>query len=194
MRKKLAAVGVALTLAGGGAGLALVGPSTALAADSQSSGQTAAEGTRPDPKARQAEALQPLIDDGTITQAQADAVLAALEEARPQGMGPGGGPRGRGPGLEAAATAIGIDASALRTELESGKTIAEVAADNGVEVQTVVDAIVADMQSHLAEAVESGRLTQAEADERATDAEERATAMVSRELPNRPGGEGGATD
>lgn len=194
MRKKLAAVGVALTLAGGGAGLALVGPSTALAAASQSSGQLAAESTRPDPKARQAEALQPLIDDGTITQAQADAVLAALEQARPQGMGPGGGPRGRGPGLEAAATAIGIDASALPTELESGKTIAEVAADNGVGVQTVVDAIVADIRSHLAEAVENGRLTQAEADERTADAEERATAMVNGELPNRPGGEGGAND
>jgi hypothetical protein len=153
MRKKIAAAGVALTLAGGGAGLALFGPSTALAADSASSSQTATEGTRPDPKARQAEALQPLIDDGTITQAQADAVIAALEEARPQGTGPGGGPRGRGPGLEAVATAIGIDATALRTELESDKTIAEVAADNGVEVQVVVDAIVADMQSHLAEAV-----------------------------------------
>ncbi|MGZ8735268.1 MAG: hypothetical protein ACXW1M_08780, partial [Acidimicrobiia bacterium] len=156
MRKKIAAAGVALTLAGGGVGLALLGPSIASAADSSTStaDQLAADSGRPDPKARLTEVLRPLVDDGTITQAQADAVIDALEQARPKGRGPGG----RGPGLDAAATALGIDADALRVELRSGKTIAEVAADRGVDVQTVIDAIVAEMQSHLAEAVESGRL------------------------------------
>ncbi len=197
MRKKLAAAGVALTLAGGGAGLALLGPATASAADTSTTttdqstrGQADADGARPDPKARQADALQPLVDDGTITQAQADAVLAALEEARPEGMGPGdggpGGRGGRGPGLDVAATALGIDAAALRTDLESGKTIAEVASDSGVAVQTVIDAIVADMQTHLTDDVASGRLTQAEADERAADSTERATALVNGERPQRP--------
>jgi membrane peptidoglycan carboxypeptidase len=198
MRKKLAAAGVALALAGGGAGLALVGPSIASAADSTTTtadqpATSSGDESRPDPAARQAEALKPLVDDGTITQAQADAVIAALDAARPEGMGPGGGGpggHGRGPGLEVAATALGIDADALRTEIESGKTIADVAADKGVDVQTVIDAIVADMQNHLTEAVTDGRLTQAEADARAADATEHATALVNGEAPGRPDGTG----
>jgi hypothetical protein len=200
MRKKIAAAGVALTLAGGGAGLALLGPSIAGAADSSSTtteqptDTSSADGNRPDPRARQAEALQPLVDDGTITQAQADAVIAALEAARPEGRGPGGGgPGGRGPGLGVAATALGIDAEALRTQLEGGATIAEVAAAGDVDVQTVIDAIVADMESHLAEAVTDGRLTQAEADERSADATERATALVNGEAPVRRERDGAAT-
>lgn len=194
MRKKIAAAGVALTLAGGGAGLALTGLPLAAAADSSTAtsdgtanGKSPADEGRPDPRAHQAEALQPLIDDGTITQAQADAVLTALESARPEGVGPGRrGPGGRGPGLEAAATALGIDTAALRSELQAGKTMAEVATDNRVDVQTVIDAIVADMQRHLAEAVDNGRLTQEQADERSDDAVERATALVNGERPSRP--------
>ena len=188
MRKKIAVAGVALALAGGGAGLALVGPSIASATESSSptADQPAADGSRRDPKARLTEVLKPLVDDGTINQAQADAVIEALEQARPEGRGPGG----RGPGLDAAATALGIDADAQRTELQSGTTIAEVAAGRGVDVQTVIDAIVADMQSHLTAAVESGRMTRAEADEHVADAAEHATALVNGAVPPRPGGEG----
>jgi hypothetical protein len=190
MKKKIAAAGLALALAGGGAGLAMVGPSVASAADSTSTTTTqATDGSRPDPTARLTEVLAPLVNAGTITQAQADAVIAALEQARPEGQGPGG----RGPGLDAAATALGIDAAGLRTELQSGKTIAEVAADRGVDVQTVIDAIVADMQSHIAEAVTSGRMTQAQADERTADAADHATALVNGEAPSGPGG-GSAPD
>src|SRR4051794_17858614 len=44
-----------------------------------------------------------------------------------------------GPNLDAAATALGITTDELKTELESGKTIAQVASDKGVDVQTVID-------------------------------------------------------
>ena len=46
------------------------------------------------------------------------------------------------PKLDAAATAIGISVDELRTELESGKTIADVAKAHNVDVNTVIDAMV----------------------------------------------------
>ena len=102
--------------------------------------------------------LQALVDDGTLTSAQLDAVVSALDAAGPmRGEMPGGfgdhggrgdhGRGGRGFGLDAAATALGLTADELRTELEGGSTIAEVAQANGVEVQAVIDAMVAEADS-----------------------------------------------
>jgi uncharacterized protein (DUF433 family) len=59
---------------------------------------------------------------------------------------------GRGLVLEAAAKAIGISVDDLRSELEDGKTIAEVAEAHDVDVQKVIDALVADGKERLAEA------------------------------------------
>jgi hypothetical protein len=196
MKKKMAAIAMSAAMLGGGAaGAALMTPAIA-SADSTSSTTTAASGsdaTTALPGAWADDVFDQLVSDGTITQAQADKVQAALEAARPEG-GPGG--RG-GPGLDAAAKALGIDASELRTDLQSGRTIAEVAEAKGVDVQTVIDALVTEMQSHLADAVSDGKLTQAEADEMKANATERATAMVNGERPDGapegtgPGGPGG---
>ena len=127
------------------------------------------------------EALQPLIADGTITQAQADAVTTALQEARPEGR-PGGRGMGRGMGhgrighgIEAAATALGMTSDELRTALRDGQTIAEVAAEKGVDVQTVIDAMAAEVKTHLDEEVAAGEHTQEEADAKLADAIERIT-------------------
>jgi hypothetical protein len=59
-----------------------------------------------------------------------------------------GGRRGWGmdqprPELAAAAKAIGISTATLQSDLESGKTIAQVAKSKNVPVQTVIDAMVA---------------------------------------------------
>jgi hypothetical protein len=196
MRKKLAAAAVgASLLAGGAAGAMLMAPVVATAADEGSSGADPSEhGTatdRPEPGQWVKDALQELVDAGTITQAQADAVAEKLEESRPE-HGPMGGFRGRGPGLSVAAEAIGIEESELLEALRSGDTIADVARANDVDVQTVIDAIVADMNTHLDQAVEDGRLTQEQADERKANAAERATDLVNGELPaGGPMGRGG---
>lgn len=55
----------------------------------------------------------------------------------------------RGAGLDAAAEALGMTKAELLTALEDGKSIAQVAEDQGVEVQTVVDALVADATARL---------------------------------------------
>ncbi len=196
MRKRIAAAAMgAALLAGGGAGAALMAPVTATAADESSSTESDAQEVERGQWV--ADALDQLVASETITRAQADAVAEALEEARPKGrlMHRGHGP---GPGLTAAATALGIEVSELRTALQDGDTIAEVAEANNVDVQKVIDAIVAEMNSHLDEAVANGRLTQAQADEMKANAAERATALVNGERPaggprgpGRLGGPGG---
>lgn len=57
----------------------------------------------------------------------------------------------RGEGLEAAAEALGITKADLLTALKDGKSIAQVAEDQGVDVQTVIDALVADATARLEE-------------------------------------------
>ena len=52
-------------------------------------------------------------------------------------------------GLDAAAKVLGMTPQALRTELRSGKSIADVAKEKGVDVQKVIDAIVAQAKARL---------------------------------------------
>lgn len=111
--------------------------------------------------------------DGTTTIPDAP---AATEEARPH-HGPG---HGRGAGLSVAAEALGMTHDELHTALASGQSIAQVAEAKGVALQTVVDALVADAKARLAEAVTAGRITRAQADEKAADLTERITDMVNR--------------
>ncbi len=173
MGKKLAAAAIAASMLGGAAaGIAFAVPSIASADPSAASSSSTAPKT---PPPWVSDALKKLVAAGTIDQAQSDAVAKALEAARP----PGGPHAGRGPGLAVAAKAIGIDEAALRTELRSGKTIADVARAHGVDVKTVIDALVADMHSHLAADVASGRLTQAQADRMQANASQHATDLVN---------------
>lgn len=146
------------------------------------------------------EALGGLVDDGTIDQGQADAVASALEEARPErAFGPGGfghhGPGHHGFGwhvdLSTAAESLGITEEELRSAIGDGQTLAEVAAERGVAVEAVVDALVAAQRERVAEEVDDGGLTQEQADELLADAEERVTALVDGELPALPGFHGG---
>ena len=79
----------------------------------------------------------------------AERIATFVHEGGPVG-GPGGGPRGRfGHGLETAAEAIGITVEELRTALEDGQTVAEVAEANDVDPQTVVDALVAEATERI---------------------------------------------
>jgi hypothetical protein len=120
-------------------------------------------GARPEPGAMLKARLQTLVDDGTLTSSQLDAVVAALEAARPMGGhggqnhgGPGmGGQRGekRQEMLTSAAEAIGITADELKTAIEGGQTIAQVAEANGKSVQSVIDALVAQASADLTQRI-----------------------------------------
>jgi hypothetical protein len=109
-------------------------------------------------------------------------------EGFPERRGPGG-PGGRHwfhPRLDAAADAIGITEDELRAALEDGDTIADVAAANDVDVQAVIDALVADATAHIDEEVAEGDLTEEQATERKANLEERITALVNGERRERP--------
>lgn len=91
----------------------------------------------------------------------------------------------RGAGLDAAATALGMTPEELRSQLDAEVTIADVAESRNVDVQKVIDAMVADAKAHLSQAVAAGRLTQAQADAKAATLTERITQHVNEGKPPR---------
>lgn len=121
-------------------------------------------------------ALTGLVKDGTLTQAQADKVATTLDSTLPKGFGRGG----RGPGLSVAATVLGMTEDELRTALGSNKSLAQVAAAKGIDRATLISKLVAAAKTRIAADVTSGRLTQAEADERLKDLTARITEKVDR--------------
>jgi len=135
------------------------------------------------------------VSSGRLTQSQADAILSGLKQhvtARVNSAGPPGGPYGHGGprgGLDAAAAYLGLSETVLRTQLQSGKTLAEIAdATAGKSKAGLVAALVADEKSHLTEAVKVGRLTESQADAMAANIEARVTDLVNGTLPERPDG------
>jgi len=95
--------------------------------------------------------------------------------------GNGGGFRGaRGGGLEAAATYLGISTSQLFSDMQSGKSLADIAkATDGKTVQGLIDAMVSAQKKQLADAVSNGTISQAQADQIAANLETRVTEMVN---------------
>ncbi|HYM83389.1 MAG TPA: hypothetical protein VEY67_04485 [Candidatus Dormibacteraeota bacterium] len=87
-----------------------------------------------------------------------------------------------------AAKAIGIGESDLTTALQQGQTIAAVAKAHSVDVQKVIDALVADANDELATAVKNGTITQAQADTEKAEVTARVTAQVNGTFG--PGGPG----
>lgn len=177
MRKKLIIATTAGVLALGG-GLAFAVP--ALAGDETST-------TRED---RIRDALAGLVEDGSITDAQADEVATTLAGSGLGGHGHGGGGRFD---LSAAATALDMTEDELREALRADDTsLADVAEQQGVEVDALVDALVEAQQERIARAVEDGELTQEQADERLADLEERVTERVNSDDRGHhgPGGRG----
>ena len=184
MRRSLATIALAGTLGLTGiAGAVLVAPTVASAATGQDSALTErASSIR--------SALAGLVTDGSLTQAQADEVATTLAEARREGRDRHRGGHGRGghhggPGRfdgTAAAKALGITRDQLRTRVQAGETLGQIADAEDVARPELVQALVASAKERLAEKVTDGRLTQAEADERAATLTERVTALLDRPL------------
>jgi hypothetical protein len=191
----LLAATVASLVAGAVIGATLLTPSSVNAAQGDTTSTTAA----PAPAAPVApapippkdswvdNALKPLVDAGTITQAQADAVKDALSKAKPafpggrKPDGPFGGPIGKDPAKIAAA--LGITEADLKAGLAAGKTLAELATEHGKDPAAVVQVIIDDLNARADAAVTAGRLTQAQADQLKAAAKARAEDIVNGKAP-----------
>lgn len=134
---------------------------------------------------------------GRLTQEEANRLKQRIDANEAPLLGRGFGPRHHGgpghhrgfghhAGLEAAAKYLGMTEAALREQLQDGKTLAQVARDRDKSVDGLVDAMVADVKSHLDAKVESGDLTQAQADRFLSGIEERITDVVNGRMPERP--------
>ena len=88
---------------------------------------------------------------------------------------------GRGPAksLAKVAAVLKLTEAELKTQLDSGKSLADVAKAQSVNVSAVINVIVAQMKAHIAEEVASGEITQAQADAKLAEATVRATDMVN---------------
>ena len=147
-------------LIGGVAGAAAFGPLTALAASPAPAASSVTTGT----------------SGATGTTGTSDPDPSGDPGRGPGGHGGfGGGPNEAVSDASVVAKAIGISEADLNTALQSGQTIAAVAKAHNVDIQKVIDALVADGQSELDAAVKAGTLTQAQADQEKTELVQRAT-------------------
>ncbi len=111
----------------------------------------------------------------------------------PEGEGEGERPgrRGdRGAKFQAIADVLGMETDAVREALRGGSTLADIAAEQGVSVDAVVDVIVDAKTERIQGAVDDGRITQEQADERLADLDERVTTRVNEGRPERGEGDG----
>ena len=150
---------------GRGAGAAVAADRLTPKAESQAIVNDAAKQLGVDP-AKLSDALEQAlknridaaVDEGRLTQEQGDAMKRRITSAAfPLFIGPGfdrdrgvAAPRlppSLGRDLDAAASFLGLNESELRAALASGKSLAEVAQDEGKSVDELVDALVAARRS-----------------------------------------------
>lgn len=118
--------------------------------------------------------LDQAVAEGWLTQSQADQAQQRLNENPYPGWPGRGFMEGRmglgcfgqknGSLIQAAADKLAMTVQDLMTQLNSGKTIADVAKDKGVDTQVIVDAYLAQVKSSLDQAVANGKITQKMAD------------------------------
>lgn len=130
--------------------------------------------------------LAPLVDDGTITQDQAQAVADTLGERMP---GPGAFARGV-IALHETADFLGITEAELIQAVRDGSTLADIAVANGHSAEELIDHLVGLMSERLDQAVAAGRLTEDQAAAQLDTAREHITAAVNGEIDGPLGGMG----
>ena len=108
---------------------------------------------------------------------------AGLPARGPHGKG---GPEGKGGGKfmsATLATTLKLTQEELKTQLHSGKSLADVAKTQSVDIADVKTVLTSEFTAHLAEEVTSGKHTQAEADAKLAEFKTNLDTMVNRVGP-----------
>jgi hypothetical protein len=190
VKGKIAAGVIALAaLAGGGAAIAATQTTPEEESQAILNDAAAELGVTPEKLADALEqALSNRVDAavaaGRLTEEQAADLKARIAEGGVPllGFGPGFGHRhghGFAMELEAAASFLGLTEAELRAQLEDGKSLADVAEAEGKSVDGLVDALTAAATERLEQAVEDGRLTEAQKEDLLDGLQERITALVN---------------
>jgi polyhydroxyalkanoate synthesis regulator phasin len=204
-RKVFAGAAAALAVGGAGAGVA----ATKLATSSPSEESKAivndaakSLGVAPSKlsaalKKAYEDRIDAAVADGRLTKQQGAELKQRIESGDFPLVGPPGfghvpgGPHELLHGLDAAASYLGLTEDQLRSRLESGKTLAEIAKAQGKSVAGLKDAMVADAKTHLDAAVKAGRLSSAEEQRVLADLGQRIDDLVNGKLPDRVPGRPG---
>lgn len=199
----LVGAAIALTLAVGASGAIAIARALDANEQSQAVIDDAADELGVEPSALSEalrNALKNRVDEaveaGRLTEEQGARLKERIDEGVVPLVGFGRGGPGAGPGralghlgkLDAAASYLGLTEAELQQQLRGGKTLAQVARDEGKSVDGLVDALVAEAKEKIAQAVADGRLSQERATELEAGLEERMTDLVNGEL--RPRGFG----
>ena len=196
-RKHKVVVGAAAMLAAAGGGVALAGSQT----DSRSEDSKAiiddAAGELGISPSKLSDALKNALSDrvdaavaaGRLTQDEANALKERIQSddfPLLGGLHQRGGHVGWLGSLAAAADYLGATEAQIRADLESGKSLAQIARDRSKSVDGLVGALVAAAKERLDAAVSAGRLTRAQVDEMVTELNDRIADLVNETGLGRP--------
>ena len=139
---------------------------------------------------------------GKLTKEQGEEAKKRLADGIGPILGFGGGPRGGGPGfghggpghvfggfgLDAAASYLGLSEDALRTQLQSGKSLADVAKAQNKDVAGLKAAMKASITKRLDQAVTDKELTAEQRTKILAEVDEHIEDFINRTPPARPDG------
>lgn len=95
------------------------------------------------------------------------------------------GKNGHGKNAEEVAAILKLTKEELRTQVESGKTLAQIATAQKVDIKLVIDSMVANIKTYIAEELASGEITQAQADKKLANVTTKVSEMVNNVRPAR---------
>lgn len=124
------------------------------------------------------------VTAGRLGQEQADELIASLPDLYTQAVNGEFEHRAAEVAIgmaviRQAAEQTGLEPREIIQQIRDGKSLADVLTENGVDVSAFVDGVVAQVEERLNHAVENGRLTQEQADERLVNFRTRLTERIN---------------
>lgn len=137
--------------------------------------------------------LAELVAKGTITQAQADAIISAAKAAKSAADAMRPTKPDRAEQLALIASTIGIDTATVQSRLKAGESLATIA---GAKKDALIAALVADHTKRIDADVASGKITAAQATKMKAKLTEHVTEVVNstRHKGEKSGHKGGHRD